>query len=127
MLESINKIYFKTSDFDSLKDMFEALFIQELSLIKNGYMCTVYKSLTNNNVYVLEFASLDPLFNQERLLPCWITSDEAGLIAQMRKEYYKNNFCDIINDALKLDANNVTKDDDDKEEIEPDEDFKFDA
>ena len=103
MLETVNKIYFKQSNYNSLEDMFEALYVQELSLIRSNYMCTSYKSPTNNNIYVLEFASLDPLLNQEKLLPCWITPQEAGVIARMRKEYYQNSFEDIINDSLKLD------------------------
>lgn len=105
MVEPVNKIYFKLSDFDSLGDMYEAIFTQELALVKNQYMCLTYKSLTDNNIYVLEFASLNPMFNQGKLLPCWITPEEARAIAQSRLEYYADNeIDDVINDALKLDV-----------------------
>ena len=113
MLETVNKVYFKQSDYDSLEDMFEAIFFQELTLVRSNYMCTTYKSPTNNNIYVLEFASMDPLLNQERLLPCWITAIEANALANMRKEYYRNNFGDIINDSLKLDIDVKDDHDDD--------------
>ena len=84
MLETVNKIYFKQSDYDSIDAMFEAMFTQELALVRNQYMCLSYKSPTNNNVFVLEFASLEPMFNQTKLLPCWITPSEASIIAEHR-------------------------------------------
>ena len=107
MLEPVNKIYFKLSDFDSIGDMYEAIFTQELALVKNQYMCLTYKSLTDSNIYVLEFASLNPMFNQGKVLPCWITPEEARAIAQSRLEEYQDDDVDeIINDALKLDDDN---------------------
>ena len=114
MLETVNKIYFKQSDYDSIEGMFEALFVQQLALIKNQYMCLTYKSPVNNNVYVLEFASLDPVFNQGRLLPCWITPAEARMVANTRLEDYQDNVSveEIVKDALKLDLDD--DDDDDK-------------
>ena len=108
MLETVNRIYFKQSDYDSIDEMYEALFAQQLALVKNQYMCLTYKSPVNNNVYVLEFASLDPVFNQGKVLPCWITPDEARMIANTRLEDYQDNVSveELIKDALKLDDNN---------------------
>ena len=108
MLETVNKIYFKQSDYNSIDEMYQALFTQQLALVKNQYMCLTYKSPVNNNVYVLEFASLDPVFNQGKVLPCWITPAEARMVANTRLEDYQDNVSveELIKDALKLDDGN---------------------
>ena len=110
MLEMVNKIYFKKSDYDSIDEMYETLFTQQLALTKNNCMCLVYKSPYDSNIFVLEFASLDPLFNEEKLLPCWITPQEAARIAEGRIERYSDDFANIVRDSLKLDDE---EDDDD--------------
>ena len=111
MLEGVNRIYFKKSDFDSLDEMFEALFTQQLALTKNSNMCLVYQLPADKNVFILEFASLDPMFNQDRVLPCWITSYEANSIARDRLQAYKENLEDIVSDSLKLDIDDDFDDD----------------
>lgn len=103
MIDTVNRIYFKQSDYDSLDNMFEALFIQQLALTKNKYMCLVYKSPSNSDVYVLEFASLDPMFNYERVLPCWITAEEAMYIAEDRQVKMQEEMEDVIKESLKID------------------------
>lgn len=102
MLEPVNKIYFKKSDYDDIEEMFEAVYVQQLALARNNYMCLLYKSPIDNNVFVLEFASLDPTFNQEKLLPCWITPEEAASIAYDRLDKFRENAEEVVKDALKL-------------------------
>ena len=111
MLETVNKVYFKKSNFDSTEEMYKALFTQELSLVKNGYMCLSYRAPGNYDVFILEFASLDPMFNQGKLIPCWITAQEAGLIAKERIIEYQNDIEYIVKDSLKID--DYDDDDDD--------------
>ena len=110
MLETVNKIFFKQSDFDSKEEMFVALFLQELALTRNNYMCLVYKSLADDNVFVLEFASTEPAFNLGKLLPCWITPSEARAIASARLEDYQESAEDIVKDSLKLDVDDDNND-----------------
>ena len=103
MIETVNKIYFKQSDYDSIDAMFNAMFVQELALVKNHYMCLSYKSPGDSNVFVLEFASLEPAFNQTKLLPCWITPDEANIVAEYRINNYRNDLEYVVKDSLKID------------------------
>ena len=115
MLESVNRVYFKKSDYDSIDEMFHALFTQQLSLTRNSYMCVVYQLPDDASVYVLEFASLNPIFNQDRLIPCWITSYEASVIATKRLQHYQRDLKDIVNSSLKLDIVNDEDDEDDND------------
>lgn len=113
MLESVNRIYFKKSDFDSIEEMYKALFTQQLSLTRNSYMCVVYQLPDDANIFVLEFASFSPVFNQDRLIPCWITSYEANRIAKNRLQYYQKDLSKIVNNALKIDIVDDEMSDDD--------------
>ena len=111
MLESVNKLYFKQSSYDSLEEMFEAMYVQQLALIRNSNMCIMYQSLVDDNIFVLEFASTDPAFNKEKLLPCWVTTQEAYAIAESRVDYYQDSLKDIVGESMKLDEFNDDKDD----------------
>ena len=110
MIETVNRIYFKQSDFSSLDEMYQEMYSQQLALLRNHYSCVTYKSVVDNNIYVLEFASLNPTFNQSKVLPCWITASEATAIAESRmSDYSQSDIDEILKDDLKL-----NDDDDDK-------------
>lgn len=81
-----SKLYLKRSDYDSIHDMFEEMNLQVNLLMQRNYACSVYRSLINDNVYVIEFASMDPLLNDEFSMPFWITPKEATVIASLRKK-----------------------------------------
>lgn len=112
MLEPVNKIYYKKSDFDSIDEMFSEVYRQQLALVKNKYMCLLYRSPSDRDIFVLEFASLDPTFNQRRLLPCWITPQEAAMIAKDRLSAYDSeSVTEVVKDSLKLDDEDEDIDD----------------
>lgn len=86
-----SKVYLKRSDYSTLEDLMTEINGQVNYLISKNYACSVYRSLVNDNVYVIEFASMDPLLNEEFSMPFWITPVEASAIAKMRRSLKKDN------------------------------------
>ncbi len=104
MYESVNKIYFRASDYNSLDEMHLDIASQLKSLTQKSYMCLLYRYLNDANIYVLEFASLNPLFNKEKVVPCWLTTDEAKEVAAARLADAED-LEEIVNDSLRINSN----------------------
>ena len=116
MVEKVNRVYFNQTDFNSISEMFDALYTQMLALAKNNYMCLTYKSPVESSVYVLEFASTIPTFNEDKLISCWITPFEASLIAKSRLKREKQDMKEAIKDALRLMDDDLDDDGDDSDD-----------
>ena len=90
-----SKFYLKRSDFNSLDEMLMSMNQYIDMLMERNYACSVYRSLVNDNVYVIEYASMDPLLNDEFSMPFWLNPKEASAVATMRKQESKKNTAEL--------------------------------
>lgn len=82
MYKNPNKIFFKKSDYNSLNELYEVISSNIKVIAENKQVINFYRSPIDNNVYVIEFASMDPALNMT--LPMWLSPEEVQLINNNR-------------------------------------------
>ena len=83
-MDVVNRIFLKRSSFNSIYELLDEINKQLIILINNGYATSIYRSLMDENIYIIEYASLDPSINDTFVLPMWVTSDEAKALEGLR-------------------------------------------
>lgn len=84
MQTSPNKIYLKRSQFKTEEELNESIKEHLSLLIPNDTVCVVYKSPVDDNINIIEFASLDPALTT--VVPMWLNPAEIQLINDYRKD-----------------------------------------
>ena len=83
-MQFTSKIVYKRSDYANLEAMFDAMKEQIGQLLKNNYMCSSYRSVADNKLYVVEFSSSDVMLGG--LYPIWLTTEEIMSVYSSRKQ-----------------------------------------
>lgn len=83
-----NKIVYKVSDYKTLDDLYTRAFAQLRLLTDSNYVCWFYRAAFDNNLFMIDFASMDPTISDT--VPMWLDDEEAGMILKHRGVYDEN-------------------------------------
>lgn len=85
VVDAVSRMYFKRSDFRTKEELFEEIHKQVDILMSHLYAVSVYQSLLNCNIYILEYAPMDNEITSLFMLPVFLTAPEAKVIEELRK------------------------------------------
>lgn len=85
-VDIVSRMYFKRSNYATVEELLQEIFKQYEILLKNGYATVCYRSLVDENLYILEFCLTDATVNKVFMMPVFITKEEAYMLEESRKE-----------------------------------------
>lgn len=76
MQNNISSLILKRSNFRSDEEFFQTIGRQLCFLLSNNYTIVTYKSILDNNVFVIEYSSADIAQSGVAVFPVWLTAEE---------------------------------------------------
>ena len=84
MTEYSNTILFKRSSYRTIEEMFIEIDKQINLLLTHKYAVSIYQSLADENIWCVEFATMDLTLSDSFALPMYVTAEEARVITEAR-------------------------------------------
>ena len=104
MVDVVNRLMLKRSNYKSLQELYEEIHKQTCILMDNNYAISTYRSLNDDNVYVIEYAPMDGQMTDVFVFPVWLTPQEAKAVDSMRSQMMAKNQIPSAEDMFKWDS-----------------------
>lgn len=104
MVDVVNRIMFKRSNYKSLQELYEEINRQAVILLENNYAVSTYKSLNDDNIYIVEYATMDGQMTDVFVFPVWLTPQEAKAVDNMRSQMMAKKQLPPAEDVFKWDS-----------------------